>query len=141
MNKKIIYSLILILYLTCPLNGQFRFDFSVKDIRAEYSLQVWTKYDGLPSNTLYGVVKGDDGFFWIGTSNGLGRFDGSEFKVFNAANVPQIKANIATDLFKDRSGRIWFTNGGAGLLVMNNEKFSRISEDEGLSLNHPSSFA
>ncbi|MCK9209758.1 MAG: histidine kinase [Ignavibacteriaceae bacterium] len=141
MKKKIIYSLILILNLTCLLTGQFRFDFSVKDIRSEYSLQVWTKYDGLPSNTLYGLVKGDDGFFWIGTSNGLGRFDGSEFKVFNAANVPQIKANIATDLFKDRSGRIWFTNGGAGLLVMNNEKFSRISEDEGLSLNHPSSFA
>lgn len=121
--------------------GQFIFDFSVKDIRSEYSLQVWTKYDGLPSNTLYGMVKGDNGFFWIGSSNGLARFDGSEFKVFNAANTPQIKANIAADLFKDRKGRIWFTNGGAGLLVMDHDNFKRISEEEGLSLNHPSYFA
>jgi ligand-binding sensor domain-containing protein/signal transduction histidine kinase len=113
----------------------------VKDIRSEYSVQVWTKYNGLPSNTLYGMVKGEDGFFWIGTSNGLARFDGSEFKVFNAANTPQIKANIAADLFKDRRGRIWFTNGGAGLLVKDHDIFKRISEEQGLSLNHPSFFA
>lgn len=141
MKIKIINSLILILYLTCPITGQFRFDFSVKDIRSEYSLQVWSKYDGLPSNTLYGLVKGDDGFFWIGTSNGLARFDGSQFKVFNAANTPQIKANIAADLFKDIKGRIWFTNGGAGLLVMDRDNFKQISEEQGLSLNHPSFFA
>ncbi|MDP3148666.1 MAG: two-component regulator propeller domain-containing protein [Ignavibacteria bacterium] len=141
MKIKIVYALIIILNLACPLNGQFRFDFSVKDIRSEYSLQVWTKYDGLPSNTLYGLVKGDDGFFWIGSSNGLARFDGSEFKVFNAANTPEIKANIAADLFKDHRGRIWFTNGGAGLLVMEHDNFKRISEEQGLSLNHPSFFA
>ncbi|MDP1994054.1 MAG: hypothetical protein Q8K40_02280, partial [Ignavibacteria bacterium] len=116
MKIKIVYAFIIILNLVCPITGQFRFDFSVKDIRSEYSLQLWTKYDGLPYNTLYGMEKCDDGFFWIGTSNGLARFDGSEFKVFNAANTPQIKANIAADLFKDHKGRIWFTNGGAGLL-------------------------
>lgn len=141
MINKIVHTLLLFFFGSYPVYGQFIFDFSVKDIRSEYSVQVWTKYDGLPSNAIYGMIKGDDGFFWIGTSNGLARFDGSEFKVFNAANTPQIKANIAADLYKDRKGRIWFTNGGAGLLVKEHDKFNRISEEDGLSLNHPSYFA
>ena len=138
---KILYPIILILYFASPLNGQFKFDFSVKDMQSEYSLEVWTKNEGLPSNTLYSMVKGDDGFFWIGTSNGLARFDGSEFRVFTASNTPQMKANTVAKVFKDHIGRIWFTNGGTGVLVMDHEKFSRLSEKHGLSLNHTSSFA
>ncbi len=138
---KLVYPGILILYFACPLYGQFRFDFSAKEIRTEYSLQAWTKDDGLPSNILYDIEKGDDGFLWLGTSNGLARFDGAEFKIFNASNTPQMKANLTADLFKDHSGRIWFTNGGTGVLVMNHEKFSRLSEKHGLSSNHTSSFA
>ena len=141
MKIKIVYTLILIIYVISPSSGQFKFDFHGKDIRSEYSLQVWTKNDGLPSNTLHNIVKGNDGFLWIGTSNGLVRFDGSEFKTFTAANTPQIKANITADLFKDSKGKIWFSNGGAGLVMMDHQKFRRISEEDGLSINHPSSFA
>ena len=138
---KLILVIVLFLQFDFLVYSQFRFNFNVKDIRSEYSLQVWTKNDGLPSNTLHNIVKGDDGFLWIGTSNGLVRFDGSEFKAFTAGNTPQIKANITADLFKDASGKIWFSNGGAGLVIMDQEIFERLSEDDGLSINHPSSFA
>jgi len=141
MKTKTFYSIILIISFFSQTKGQLKFDFSAKDIRSDYSLQVWSKDDGLPSNTLYNMILGNDGFLWIGTSNGLARFDGSEFMIFNAANNPQIKANIAADLFKDSSGKIWFTNGGAGLVVMNRQNFRRITEEHGLSLNHPSAFA
>lgn len=138
---KLILGIVIFFRFDFLVHAQFRFNFDVKDIRSEYSLQVWTKNDGLPSNTLHNIVKGDDGFLWIGTSNGLVRFDGSEFKAFTAGNTPQIKANITADLFKDASGKIWFSNGGAGLVIMDQEKFERLSEDDGLSINHPSSFA
>lgn len=136
-----IFTVALFLQFFQTSHAQFKFSFSQDDLRSEYSLQTWTKNDGLPSNTLYNIIQGDDNFLWIGTSNGLVRFDGYAFKTFTAANTPQIKANIAADLFKDSRGRIWFTNGGAGLIIKDHHHFRRLSEDEGLSLNHPSAFA
>jgi len=62
MKIKIVYTFILIIYVISPSSGQFKFDFHGKDIRSEYSLQVWTKNDGLPSNTLHNIVKGKTAF-------------------------------------------------------------------------------
>ncbi len=41
-----------------------------------------TKENGLPVKTIYAVCKGEDGFVWIGTSEGLCRFDGQQLRVF-----------------------------------------------------------
>jgi len=141
--RKIIKYIFLFIFiqLFSSAHAQFKFEGSGSSLHANYSVQNWTKNDGLPSNTLYNILLGDDDFLWIGTSNGLVRFDGREFKTFTAGNTPEIKANIAADLFKDSSGSLWFTNGGAGLLRMSNNHFTRLSESDGLTLNHPSSFA
>ncbi len=133
------YFLFFILAFYCQINGQFKFNFATKNWQSEYSLQIWTKDDGLPSNKIYDIVNDDNGFIWIGTSYGLVRFDGNQFKIFNSSNVPQIKANVVRYLYKDNSGKIWAANGGAGLLLIDQGKFTLISEEQGLSINHLSS--
>ncbi|MEW6193985.1 MAG: two-component regulator propeller domain-containing protein [Bacteroidota bacterium] len=123
------------------LPAQTTIDFSKKDFLENLSSQSWTIEDELPTNDVNSIVKNKDGFYYIGTSNGFVRFDGSEFKVYNTKNTKAIKANVTRNLFIDSRNKVWFSNGGAGIVVYDGIKFTRISEDEGLSLNHPSSFA
>jgi len=123
----------------CQINAQFKLNFDTKNWQSEYSIEVWTKEDGLPNNNVYDIIESYDGFIWFGTSDGLVRFDGNQFKVFNSSNVPQIRANVVRYLYNDKNGKIWAANGGAGLLSIDKDKFELISEESGLSLNHISS--
>ena len=59
----------------------------------------WTIDDGLPVNTLNNVVQDEEGHLWIATYDGLVRFDGEEFDIFNHANTPVIPHNRMVKLF------------------------------------------
>src|SRR5262245_16767 len=56
---------------------------------SEYLVKNWTTADGLPENTVRAVVETRDGYLWIGTANGLARFDGVRFTSFDSANRPE----------------------------------------------------
>ncbi|PIQ08835.1 MAG: hypothetical protein COW71_09665 [Ignavibacteriales bacterium CG18_big_fil_WC_8_21_14_2_50_31_20] len=134
----IIPFLFFVFVLNCKIIAQFKLNFETKNWQSEYSIQGWTKEDGLPNNKVYDIIESYDGFIWFGTSDGLVRFDGNQFKVFNSSNVPKIKANVVRYLYNDKNGKIWAANGGAGLLSISKDKFELISEENGLSLNHVS---
>jgi signal transduction histidine kinase/DNA-binding response OmpR family regulator/ligand-binding sensor domain-containing protein len=65
--------------------------------------------DGLPQGFVSGIVQDDDGFIWMGTRDGLARYDGREFKVFysNDRRSTNISSNIITSLHHDHKNRIW----------------------------------
>jgi hypothetical protein len=46
---------------------------------AQYSLTQWGHRDDLPSTAIYAITQTPDGFLWLGTSDGLVRFDGLRF--------------------------------------------------------------
>ena len=56
--------------------------------------------DGLPSNTVYAVTQDAEGALWIGTRNGLARFDGVRFQ--NWKEYGRVNA-----LTVDKAGRLW----------------------------------
>jgi ligand-binding sensor domain-containing protein len=68
-----------------------------------------TDKDGLSNNAVKSIVQDDDGLIWIGTENGLNRFDGYGFKTFYAdLNDPQsIQNNRIQLLVAGTKGRIW----------------------------------
>ena len=69
--------------------------------------------DGLPSNWIYDVVQTRDGYVWIATHNGLARYDGLRFRVFNRSNTPTLPANDTRVLYESRDGSLWIgTVGG-----------------------------
>ena len=75
-----------------------------------FSIQNWNAENGLPQNSVTGITQSIDGYIWISTHNGLVRFDGVSFKLFNTSNVPVLNSNLIRQLFSDAKGRLWFTN-------------------------------
>lgn len=95
----------------------------------------WTGDDGLISNNLTSVCQSDDGFLWISSFNGIHRFDGNSFFLFDKENVPQLKSNGIYRCYNDSDGNIWFATQGSGLLKYHAGKFERMGSDEDLPLS------
>ena len=74
-----------------------------------------TTYEGLPSNTINCTFQDSYGFLWVGTRDGLCRYDSYDFRLLNDT-TPDKLTNLATmAITQDEDGRIWFaTSGGAG---------------------------
>ena len=91
-----------------------------------FSIQNWNSENGLPQNSVTGITQSIDGYLWISTNNGLVRFDGVNFKLFNSLNVPVLKSNIIRQLFSDSKGRVWFINSRTTgtFKELNNLKFT-----------------
>jgi ligand-binding sensor domain-containing protein/signal transduction histidine kinase len=87
-------------------------------------LDVWQTDEGLPQSTVTSIVQTRDGYLWLGTQNGLVRFDGVHFKVFNENNTPAIKNNRMAQLFEDRQGTLWVSGEQGELLSLRNGRFT-----------------
>lgn len=74
---------------------------------AEYLYRIWSVEAGLPQISVQTMVQDADGFVWLGTQNGLARFDGLHFVVFNTANSPNLPSNLITSLFIDTQQQLW----------------------------------
>jgi len=73
-----------------------------------------TTADGLSSNTTTCLTEDQQGFIWIGTNNGLNRWDGYRMKQYfhDDADAHSLVFNGIQTLYCDRKGRIWVTTGG-----------------------------
>ena len=69
--------------------------------------EVWTIEDGLPLSHLNGVVQGQDGYLWLASFDGLIRFDGVRFTVFNTSTNPELPTNRFTSIVKGPDGSLW----------------------------------
>lgn len=74
--------------------------------------------DGLSNNTVFSMVQDHQGFMWFGTPDGLNKYDGFDFKVFqNDPSIPHsLASSNAGNLFIDREGIIWIGTWGSGLI-------------------------
>lgn len=76
-----------------------------------------TSADGLPQNTISAMLQDKHGFIWIGTHDGLHRYDGYEFISFkfDAKDQESISSNVITALLEDQQGYIWVGTAQNGL--------------------------
>ncbi|KAA6457848.1 diguanylate cyclase [Acidobacteria bacterium AB60] len=73
----------------------------------QYIQSSWTIENGLPQNSVHAIAQTPDGFLWLGTEEGLTRFDGVEFTTFNHANTPGLPSDYIVALAVGRDGRLW----------------------------------
>jgi two-component sensor histidine kinase/ligand-binding sensor domain-containing protein len=102
-----------------------------------------TANDGISHTASKRIIQDSKGFIWIGTQQGLNRYDGSDFEIFNYS--PDKPGSLSNgwifDVFEDREGRIWVaTDGGLDLFQANTKSFRhfRHNPDNPASLPHDS---
>ena len=80
---------------------------------SQYTIKEWNMNNGLPNNAIMDIQKTSEGFMWLATFNGLTRFDGLEFIVYNRSNTPELKTNTISALVVDQQDNLWIgTNNG-----------------------------
>lgn len=73
--------------------------------------------DGLPSGEVYALRQGSDGFIWIGTRDGLARYDGVDFRVwrYDPDDPSSLASNDVSAVLLDRNGHVWCGGEASGL--------------------------
>ena len=76
--------------------------------------------DGLPSSTVWKIAQDHDGYIWIGTADGLARYDGVDFRVYrnDPADAASLSGADVTALYIDRRNRLWCGGEDAGLNLL-----------------------
>ena len=73
---------------------------------SQFGHHSWTQQQGLPQDSVRAIVQAPDGALWIGTDEGLARFDGTDFTVFRQSRDGLPSGSI-TALLAARDGAIW----------------------------------
>lgn len=68
----------------------------------------YTIENGLPSNTVYNIMRDKSGFLWFATDRGIARFNGLTFERFST--IDGLKDNEAFTVVEDNFGRIWLNS-------------------------------
>lgn len=106
--------------------------FGFSAAKAQYRIDHWTADDGLPQNSVYGIVQTGDGYLWLATVDGLARFDGVRFTVFNKSNSPGIANNRFISLFETAGGALWAGTEESGAARFRGGRFEHFGTDQGV---------
>jgi PAS domain S-box-containing protein len=102
---------------------------------SEYVHNVWQVADGLPENAVQAIAKTQDGYLWLGTEEGLVRFDGVRFTVFDRKNTDQIKDQDVRAICVAHDGSLWFGTLTGNLVRLKDGKFESLAAKNELGGN------
>ena len=74
----------------------------------DYNFINYTTKNGLNSNTTLAILKDKYGFMWFGTEDGLNRFDGKNFEIYNSDDTPGIGNSFIKCVTKSKNGNLSF---------------------------------
>ena len=77
-----------------------------KTLISQYSANRWSTSDGLPQTSVFAVAQTADGYIWLATEEGVVRFDGVRFTVFDKTNSALTDSSIVA-LLASRDGALW----------------------------------
>jgi ligand-binding sensor domain-containing protein len=103
---------------------------------AQYRIDRWTTENGLPQNTVRQMVQTSDGYLWLTTLDGLVRFDGVRFTVFNKANSKNLPGNRFINILAESDDTLWIGTEQQGLVRYKNGEFRTFTVADGLPSNN-----
>jgi signal transduction histidine kinase/ligand-binding sensor domain-containing protein len=104
----------------------------IRNDAADYGIENWQVEQGLPQNSVTSIAQTPDGYLWLGTFNGLVRFDGVQFKTFDEANTPALGSSEIAQLEVDDEGALWIMTSAPGLVRMAGGRFTALPKEEPL---------
>lgn len=86
------------------------------------SIDYYGTLNGLPNNSILSIYQDSKGFLWIGTYNGLCRYDGKEFKVYRNFGKKENDTwiNSITVIKEDHEKKLWVANRGGTIACFDN---------------------
>ena len=132
---RLIYIILLIMICNFTLNT-YSVNASIND-KSFIRLDILS---GFSSNNITCVHQDSNGYMWVGTVNGLNKYNGNNVKVFNyeIGNDKSLSSTYITSIFEDDEGRIWVgTKNGLNIIESKSDEVIRVSvgitNDRGLS--------
>ena len=129
LNKIVLW----VLWAACLPALQLRADAGTDTAR--FHVQQWTTEQGLPDNGVKAIAQTPDGYLWIGTLNGLARFDGVSFTTFTRGNTPGLVSDAINALAVDTPGTLWLATSD-GLVEWRGGVVKRWATAEGMPGGH-----
>jgi signal transduction histidine kinase/ligand-binding sensor domain-containing protein len=103
---------------------------------SQYAIDQWTTEHGLPMKRISSVTQSADGYIWLGTQEGVVRFDGFTFDVFDKRREG-LESKTITAVLEDSRGTLWIGTV-AGLSRYSKGRFETLTIEDGLSDNYVS---
>ncbi len=101
-------------------------------VLAQYRFDHWTTDNGLPQNSVNSILQTRDGYLWLTTFDGLVRYNGAQFTVFNHTNTSAITNQRFDFLYEDREGNLWIKSEDGSLIRYRDGRFTAYSAQQGL---------
>ena len=98
-----------------------------------YYRETWTTRQGLPHNQVNAIAQSPDGYLWLGTWEGLVRYNGLEFHVFDRANTPELKDNGIRSVRTSADGAVVIGTSRGGVTVKRGDRWRTWMEKDGLA--------
>ena len=106
----------LVLWLFVPTNSQVA--------SSKFTFDIFTQEDGLPNNQIQCIYQDKKGWMWIGTSQGLSRFDGYSFVNFlpDVNDSNSLNGNLVRVIKEDKNGNLLVGTENGGLNIFDRQK-------------------
>jgi ligand-binding sensor domain-containing protein len=83
---------------------------------ARFTVKTFGAQEGLRSSVVLTMTQTRDGYLWVGTLQGLARFDGLRFTPIAESTTPGLSSSLIFNLFEDTRTNLWIGTENAGVL-------------------------
>jgi len=98
-----------------------------------YQLDRWYSDEGLPHNTVHNLSVSREGYVWASTWEGLARYNGRHFAIFDSSNIPGLSDDGFRAVLASADGSVWGGTARAGLVRLKDGAWTSLGLKQGLS--------
>jgi ligand-binding sensor domain-containing protein len=99
----------------------------------QYARETWGLREGLPQLSVQDIAQTPDGYLWLATEEGLVRFDGDRFTVFDDTNSKGLPSRRIESLVTGPDGALWIGTNGGGLAHLQQGRFVSYGAAQGFN--------
>ena len=102
----------------------------MRSVSNDYLIKTWDTEDNLSGGTVTAIAQTPDGYLWVGTYEGLTRFDGVHAVTYDSLNTPALSHSRIQGLYLDARGTLWINTYRGGLTSCRDGAFRRELPDQ-----------
>lgn len=102
-----------------------------ESLYTSFIIDRWQTEDGLPQNSVISIMQDKPGYLWLGTLNGLVKFDGLRFQIFDENNTRELTDSRIVYLFEDSDGNFWIGTEESGVFLVKGDRILNLDIGRG----------